>query len=115
MKNFKEKEFNMGGEPCFNEMNPSVIKSLETLRAYVNRPFTVTSSFRDKEYNKTVGGGKNSQHLLGNAIDISTAGWTGIEKYNFLTCATDLGLSIGIYKTFFHIDCRNSRPVMWTG
>lgn len=115
MKYFKESEFNMGGEPCFDKMNPRILGALSTLRGYVNKPFIVKSSYRGEEYNELVGGSKNSQHLLGNAADISTVGWTGADKYNFITCATDLGLSIGIYKTFFHVDCRNTTPVMWTG
>lgn len=115
MKHFKEEEFNMGGVPCFDKMNPNLIHELDLLRGYVNIPFKITSSYRDEEYNRSVGGGDNSQHLLGNAIDISTIGWTGVNKHEFLSRATEMNLSIGIYDTFFHIDYRNSRPVIWVG
>lgn len=115
MRHFKKIEFNMGGEPCYSKMNPDILEALDKLRGYVNVPFTITSSYRNPDYNKSVKGGKNSQHLKGNAVDISTAGWSGVSKHEFLSRATEMNLSIGIYKTFFHIDCRKTGPVMWTG
>ena len=105
----------MGGKPCLDKMNPAILLFLQILRIRVDRPMTLTSTYRDEAYNKLVGGGKTSQHLLGNAADVSNVGWTGAEKAEFVRLALDMDLSVGIYKTFFHIDCRNTRQVLWTG
>ena len=46
-------------------------KHFETIRHYAgSQPITITSFWRSEQYNKKVGGAKNSQHLLGKAIDM---------------------------------------------
>ena len=42
---------------------------LEPVRAYLNSPLIITSGFRYKALNDFCGGQKNSQHLLGCAVD----------------------------------------------
>ena len=42
----------------------------EPVREYFNKPIAISSFFRSKEVNKKIGGAKNSQHLLGKAIDM---------------------------------------------
>ena len=113
MKYFKENEFKMGREPCFNKMNPYLIAQLDYLRKSVGKPFVITSSFRSEKYNKTTGGSKSSQHLLGNAVDISTKGFTGKDKACLVLRALDLELSVGVSKNFIHIDCRNTGSSLW--
>ena len=115
MKYFKEKEFNMGGEIVFDKMNPVLLKALDEIREEVKNYLIINSSYRSAEYNKLIGGSERSQHLLGNAVDLKTTHLTGIEKYRLIKSAMEKGLSIGIYKTFIHIDCRNTQSVMWTG
>lgn len=44
---------------------------LEPLRTHFNRPIQISSGYRSPELNKIVGGKNNSQHLLGEAADIS--------------------------------------------
>ena len=45
-------------------------KVLEPLRQHVGKPITVTSGYRSKELNKAVGGVENSQHRVGEAVDL---------------------------------------------
>jgi len=113
MKYFKESEFTMGGEPCFDKMNPILIEQLEYFRGFVKKPFVITSSYRTKEYNKKIGGAKKSQHLLGNAVDISTKGWGGKHKANLVYIAISNGLSVGVSKNFIHIDYRKADSSLW--
>jgi len=113
MQYFKEKEFTMGGEPCFDKMNPVLLKELDCLREYVGKSFIITSSYRDKEYNKKVNGHKNSQHILGNAVDLSTEHFKGKHKARLVSMALNSGLSVGVSKNFIHIDCRNTGSVVW--
>ncbi len=49
-----------------------VDKVLDPLREAWGRPITVTSGYRCPELNKAVGGAATSQHLLGEAADITT-------------------------------------------
>ena len=44
---------------------------LEPLREHVGRPIVVTSGYRCKALNKAIGGVANSQHLVGEAADLS--------------------------------------------
>lgn len=45
---------------------------LEPLRQRYGRPITVLSGFRNETLNRVVGGVRNSQHLKGEAVDITT-------------------------------------------
>lgn len=55
---------------------------LQPIRDKLGQPITVTSGFRCKKLNKIVGGVKTSQHLLGQAADI-TLGNTKLNKELF--------------------------------
>lgn len=114
MKYFKEEEFKMDGEVVFEKMNPTLLVYLDALRQYVGRGFVITSSYRSPEYNKLVGGAKHSQHVLGNAVDISTKGWTGVDIARLVQSALNLDLAVGISSSFVHIDCRNTGKTTWT-
>lgn len=49
-----------------------VTNVLEPMREWLNAPLLVTSGFRCYELNKAVGGVENSEHLIGEAADITT-------------------------------------------
>lgn len=42
----------------------------EPIRAYLSAPIRVNSGYRSPAVNKRIGGAKNSQHVLGEAIDL---------------------------------------------
>ena len=44
----------------------------EPMRKWYGKPLKVNSFFRSKEVNKAVGGASTSQHLFGEAIDLTT-------------------------------------------
>jgi len=44
---------------------------LEPLREHIGEPIIISSGYRCPELNKLVGGAKNSQHMTGEAADIS--------------------------------------------
>ena len=64
---------------------------LEPLRRKYGAPITVNSGFRSKRLNKVLGGASNSQHMRGEAADI-TAGSKGENKKLF-----DLIRDSGVY------------------
>ena len=58
---------------------------LQPLRDKLRRPIVVTSGYRCPELNKLVGGAKNSQHVLGQAVDIQVSGMTPRTLAEFVT------------------------------
>jgi zinc D-Ala-D-Ala carboxypeptidase len=50
-----------------------VVNVLQPAREIYGKPITITSGFRSKEVNAHVGGATNSQHVKGEAVDITCA------------------------------------------
>ena len=69
-KNFKVSEFACKhcGE---NKIDQRVIDMAQIIRDELGVPVKVNSGYRCAEYNKKVGGSKSSQHMNGNAADLS--------------------------------------------
>jgi len=65
---------------------------LQKIRDFINRPVFVSSGFRCDKLNKKVGGAATSQHLLGQAADITIKDYEDIEKlkYVFYWCKNNL-------------------------
>ena len=84
------------------------------------KPITITSGYRTAAHNKSVGGAKSSQHLLGRAADIQVAGvsvedvaayaeslmpdWGGVGRYP---------VKAGRTKGWVHVDTR-AKKSRWT-
>lgn len=88
---------------------------LSKLRIRFNAKMIVNSCCRSREYNESIGGHPKSlhvhdapYHITGGcmAIDIDTSGWSHEKWFKFVNLAWDQGWSIGIAKTFLHIDRR---------
>lgn len=60
-------------------MNCSLMRFLEYMLVS-NTHITITSARRTLEQNKACNGAPNSQHLIGEAIDIKPYGSTGFDK-----------------------------------
>ena len=59
----------------------------QPVRDHFGVPIGVTSGFRSKELNKTIGGSKYSQHMIGEAIDIDADMYgkvTNSEIFDFI-------------------------------
>lgn len=98
-------------------MNTFLMRFLEHLLCY-NLHFTITSAKRSIAENKAAGGVFNSQHLIGEAIDIKPYGSTTysrllehIYSYSYNTHAFD---QLILYPTFIHISfgSRNRRQLI---
>ena len=87
-------------------MNYSLMHFLEYLLAF-NAHYTVTSARRTPEQNEACNGAPNSQHLIGEAIDIKPYGSTSLNKllemvHNFSDHVSPFDQLI-IYPSFIHI------------
>jgi len=95
-------------------LHPGFAKSLAILRMVFGQPMQVTSCCRSAEYNEEIGGHEKSLHVydipahgtLGAlAIDIQRK--HGLYAHQLVRCAIDMGWSVGVARTFIHLDRRN--------
>lgn len=98
-----------------SRMQPEFMQKLQRLRTTCGWTFSVKSGYRTVAYNKKIGGEDNSYHVQGMAADISHRGWSGIQRYKFVSAALSLGFSIGVYDAHFHVDNRMEPRVLWIG
>lgn len=103
-------------------VNKDVKVKLMRVQARFGRRLTITSGYRNPLLNKGVGGRQRrgndpntgSQHLNGNALDLTWDGFNGANREEFISIALDEGFrGIGRYSEFVHIDIGPRRS--WTG
>lgn len=98
-------------------MNCTLMHFFEYL-LHSNAHFSVTSARRTPEQNKACNGAPNSQHLVGEAVDIKPYGSTTfnnlLERIHFFSDNVSPFDQLIIYPTFIHISfCpRNRRQVI---
>jgi len=115
VKNFKRPELQC---PCCGEckMDDNFLVKLQKLRDVVGFPLIISSAYRCKDHNASVGGVTTSQHKYGKAADIIVNHYTSKRRYFILSSAFKLKFSgIGIYKEFIHLDTREERKSLWVG
>jgi len=93
--------------------------ALVAIRHAWGSPLNPTSICRCPEHNKNEKGHKRSMHLTANpvhqtdgsaAIDIEWRDWPTETKLKFAQLAWSMGWSLGLSKTFIHIDARAFLP-----
>lgn len=93
---------------------PGFKEKLLALRLILGLPMPLSSACRSIPYNEDVGGHANSFHIYDTtkwntggacAVDISTE--DPIYRRKLIKTALDLGWSVGIAKTFVHLDRRS--------
>lgn len=96
------------------KVNPALLEKLERLRILLgNLPIIINSGFRSAVSNTAVGGAEDSQHLFGNAADITVPPLTMRE---IADGALKVGFTgIGIYPNHVHVDVRSGDKITWTG
>ncbi len=103
-KNFCVSEFACkdGGSRVLFDME--LVVRLQKLRDYFKRPILITSGYRTRSYNASVGGAKDSQHMYGRAADIKVI---GVESDKVAAAAVNAGFrGVGVYGKFVHVDVR---------
>jgi uncharacterized protein YcbK (DUF882 family) len=92
-----------------NTVDVELINILEDLRGWFNAPVTINSGHRCPDYNKSVGGAENSQHLYGRAADITVGGIDPAEVQDYIDATWPDQYGMGRYITFTHIDSRSNK------
>lgn len=118
-KNFTLSEFACNdGTPVPKEYIPNaqeLATNLQVLRDHYNKPIVITSAYRHPEYNKSVGGKENSQHLFAKAADIRIEGVSPVDLAEQIETFIAQGKmkqgGIGVYtsQNFVHYDIRGTR------
>tara|TARA_R110000744_G_C19208091_1_gene545752 strand:- start:101 stop:445 length:345 start_codon:yes stop_codon:yes gene_type:complete len=110
-KYFKIEDFDCQ-ETGNNEMDHQFIKALDQLRAACGFPFIVTSGYRCP-HGHSVEKAKSTPgtHASGIAADIAVQG--GAQRRAVVNHALAMGMSVGVAKTFVHVDIRKTTPVLW--
>jgi uncharacterized protein YcbK (DUF882 family) len=89
-------------------INHELLDKLDVLRFRLGRALVVSSSYRSKYFNASVGGAPRSYHLRAMAADLPLAGH---DKSELIDLAKQVGFTgFGIsYISFIHIDIGRSR------
>jgi uncharacterized protein YcbK (DUF882 family) len=95
----------------FDTVDTVLLEALESIRNEFEKPIRVTSGCRCESHNASIGGALRSQHKEGRASDIKVKGISPRVVADF---AEALGMSVGRYDTFTHIDSRSGPPARWT-
>lgn len=93
-------------------------ENLQVLRDHLDKPLFINSAYRHEEYNRRIGGSRNSQHLTASAADIFCPyldAWEVADAIEMLIKAGKMKEGgLGRYKSFTHYDIRNYRA-RWNG
>lgn len=116
-KNFNRDEFECtdGSEmPIEVQLNIAELAvQLEIIRSHFNAPVHINSAYRSPEHNASVGGSKNSQHILGKAADIVVEGVDPDDVFDAIEFLINTGLlkegGLGRYNNFTHYDIRGTK------
>ena len=109
-EHFNRSEFACSCLCGFDTVDAVLLEALEAIRSHFGVPIRVTSGCRCPSHNHDVGGSRNSQHKKGRAADIQMS----VDPAEVASFAEDLGLSVGRYETFTHVDTRSGPPSRWS-
>ena len=107
---FKRSEFACKCGCGFDTVDSILLETLEAVRLHFKVPVTITSGCRCLAHNAAVGGAKASQHTLGRASDIQLKGIPPSEVADYVE---SIGVSVGRYPNFTHLDSRSGQPKRW--
>lgn len=98
--------------------------TLEEIRAALGVPIKVLSGYRTPNYNRRVGGARNSRHVQADAADIVAKGYSAEQVHARILDLYRAGKlprlgGLGLYPGFVHVDVRprgvGGRIARWNG
>jgi uncharacterized protein YcbK (DUF882 family) len=95
-------------------LKPQLVQTLKRIEAHFGRPVLVTSGFRDRGYNRKVGGARESRHMYCEAADIQVP---GVSKWDIAEFARSLpgrgGVGTYCHTESVHVDIGSKRDWNW--
>ena len=108
--NLSELEFRNTIPPAMIADATTLLQQLQVLRDYLGASITIISGYRAPDYNASINGASNSQHMYARAADIKVAGKTSLEVHAAISKLIKEGKmlegALGVYDLFCHYDCR---------
>ena len=108
--NFRRSEFACKCGCGFNTVDSELLRALENIRNYFDKPVHILSACRCERHNEYVNGARLSQHKRGRAADIIVDGVEPDDVADFAEVLMRSG-GVGRYSTFTHIDTRTNKAV----
>ena len=116
-KNFTQREFRSrdGAKMPLDVLDniKELACNLQVLRDFLGESIKINSGYRSEAHNKTVGGVKTSQHVLGKASDICVKDIETDDLYLIIESLIEQGEmqegGLGLYNSFVHYDIRGKR------
>ena len=109
--NLRELEFRNTIPPAMVADACTLLKQLQVLRDHFNASITIISGYRAPDYNASINGASNSQHMYARAADIKVAGKTSTEVHAAILKLIKEGKmlegGLGWYPDFCHYDIRS--------
>ena len=109
-EHFNREEFACQCGCGLDSIDYSTLEALEAIRVHFGKPITINSANRCVEHNAAVGGASKSQHLRSRACDIVVK---DVEPKAVADYAESLGISVGRYNSFTHVDTRSGIAARW--
>jgi len=109
--NLSELEFRNTIPPAMIADATTLLKQLQVLRDHLGASITIISGYRAPDYNASINGASNSQHMYARAADIKVAGKTSLEVHAAISKLIKEGKmlegGLGVYDLFCHYDIRS--------
>lgn len=109
-QHFSRSEFACKCGCGFDTVDSILLETLEAIRLNFKVPVKITSGCRCLAHNEAVDGVPDSQHTLGRAADIQLKGVPPSEVADYVE---SIGVSVGRYSNFTHVDSRSGQPKRW--
>ena len=93
------------------DMCPEFLQALSHLRQICDFPFVITSGFRSKNHSAEKAKKNPGTHTQGIACDIKVSG--GAQRLAIVKHASAMGMSVGVARTFVHVDTRKTEQMCW--
>ncbi len=117
---FKVEDFSKTGDVGFRyaRIDPSIVNCLSRVRATLNKPIIINSSYRNWAYNnQLVNEGKTtsktSLHMSGKAADFVMSGVSVSTLVKTVYSRCGCGAGVGVAKGWFHVDTRGRSTRPW--
>ncbi len=108
-EHFDREEFTCPCSCTQDTVDYVLVKVLEDVREYFNKPIVINSGYRCASHNRDIGGSTNSQHTKGKAADFRVIGIAEEEVVSYLESIYPNEFGIGIYQGRIHLDVRSSK------
>jgi len=106
---FKREEFECKCGCGFDTIDYELVRILDDVRAYFNKPVYINSGCRCRKHNRVEGGSSNSTHLDAKAADFRVKDIDADIVADYLEKKYPETYGIGRYKGRTHIDSREKK------